>query len=285
MHAFTASFPQYNTVSEPVAVLSGGTVLHNFHLPSGYLAVDPASLQTDVPIGGSLTLPVALTNQGDGTLNFEIHEVGGGYLPATDRFFSHAVQPSDGSVQAAADVWWLEETPVTGTLPSDSVLQVDVTFVTTPTTPMGTYTATLVVLSDDPYNGTIEIPVTMTVVSSTSDVDLGPDQALSGAPGEEITYTLTLSNLGDAPTTVEVSLSGNNWDVSLPETSFDLGIGGMVAVVVNVTIPVDAVDGDMDGVTITATGMGGATDSSVLTTTAEGGLIFLPLIMGHDNIP
>ncbi len=40
-----------------------------------------------------------------------------------------------------------------------------------------------------------------------------------------VTYTLTLSNLGDAPTTVDLTFAGNVWDVSLPETSFDLGIG------------------------------------------------------------
>ncbi len=108
-----------------------------------------------------------------------------------------------------------------------------------------------------------------------------PEDGQSGAPGDVVTYTLTLSNLGDAPTTVDLTFAGNVWDVSLPETSFDLGIGETVEVVVNVTIPAGAGDGDMDGVTITATGLGGATDSSLLTTTAVIGerMIYLPLVM------
>ncbi len=108
-----------------------------------------------------------------------------------------------------------------------------------------------------------------------------PEDGQSGAPGDVVTYTLTLSNLGDAPTTVDLTFAGNVWDVSLPETSFDLGIGETVEVVVNVTIPAGAGDGDMDGVTITATGLGGATDSSLLTTTAviPTRSIYLPLVM------
>ena len=109
------------------------------------------------------------------------------------------------------------------------------------------------------------------------------DASGSGNPGDTVVYTLTLSNTGDA-TTVDVTFSGNTWDVFLPVTSFDLGDGESVDVRVEVTVAADASGGDSDTVSITATGLGGATDTSTLTTTAEGGLIFLPLVM-NDYSP
>ncbi len=64
----------------------------------------------------------------------------------------------------SGDVPWVFETPVTGTVDADSAFTVDMTFVATETMPLGTYTATLVVASDDPENDPIEVPLTMHVV-------------------------------------------------------------------------------------------------------------------------
>jgi uncharacterized repeat protein (TIGR01451 family) len=90
----------------------------------------------------------------------------GGFTPSTghNRNFSAECPP----VMAPVDVPWVWETPVTGTVPALDMVNVDIMFTAlyTDSTPMplGTYTATLVVLSDDPANGEIEVPVTMHII-------------------------------------------------------------------------------------------------------------------------
>jgi hypothetical protein len=65
----------------------------------------------------------------------------------------------------AADAPWLSEDPATGYLNPDGGIQtVDVTFDAYVVTQPGEYYADLKVKTDDPINGTIAVPVTMTVV-------------------------------------------------------------------------------------------------------------------------
>jgi hypothetical protein len=100
-------------------------------------------------------------------------------------------------------------------------------------------------------------------------IDLAPasDSAVD-SPGVVVTYLLTLSNLGNIEDTITVAASDNLWEVNLPETSFVVPVGGTAEVTVEVTIPLDALNGDFDLVTITATSEGGVTAISELTTTA-----------------
>lgn len=101
------------------------------------------------------------------------------------------------------------------------------------------------------------------------DLDLAPaTDADQGAPGDVVTYKLTLTNLGNVEDTVSLSYAGNLWDVSLSDTSVTLPIAGTAEITVYVTIPADAEDSDFDVVTITATSTGAITVSSELTTTA-----------------
>ena len=120
-----------------------------------------------------------------------------------------------------------------------------------------------------------------TIVTPTYAVDINPASlALDGFHGEVITYTLTVSNAGDITDTINLTYTGT-WEVVLPVTSFDLGIGESAEVVVYVTIPDDAWLGDTDGLTLTATSAGNpsATDSSTLTTTAFWYRTILPLAL------
>lgn len=115
-------------------------------------------------------------------------------------------------------------------------------------------------------------------------IELTPaTDGLSGAPSDVVTYTLTLTNVGNGEDTVALTLTGNLWDTELPVLSFDLAAGEAVEVTVLVTIAADAVNGEMDVVTVTATSEGGDEASSVLTTTAvvegqEGFIIVLPIV-------
>ncbi|HSQ27875.1 MAG TPA: hypothetical protein VLM80_12200, partial [Anaerolineales bacterium] len=124
---------------------------------------------------------------------------------------------------------------------------------------------------------TAEIPVVYAL-------DLAPaTDAGGGAPGGVVSYTLTLSNLGNTEDTVNLAYAGNLWDVSLSETSVILPVAGTAEITVQVTIPADAEDAEFDVVTITATSSGAVEVSSELTTTAVVEVIeyttWMPLIL------
>ena len=70
----------------------------------------------------------------------------------------------------ASDVPWLSESPVTGTVPADSSVNVDVTFDASTIGQPGEYLANLNVKSNDPENPTIVVPVTMTVMAPAESI-------------------------------------------------------------------------------------------------------------------
>ena len=89
--------------------------------------------------------------------------------------------------------------------------------------------------------------VVNTYANAVYDITLTPaTDAKSDGPGVVVTYLLTLTNLGNTEDTITVAASGNLWDVNLPVTSFDVPVGGTAEVTVEVTIPLDALNGDFD---------------------------------------
>jgi uncharacterized repeat protein (TIGR01451 family) len=176
------------------------------------------------------------------------------------------------------DVPWLFETPITGTIDADSNFLVDVTFETvispTWTLDLGTYTATLKVKSDDPMTGTHNVPVTLHVVEPAYGVAISGDQSLTGLPGETVTYTVVITNASNGPTdSFTVTLGASAWTSTLSDDVVGpLGVGESAAVEVVVEIPADALVGDADVVSVTATSQGdpGESASADLTTEVAG---------------
>ncbi|PWB50983.1 MAG: hypothetical protein C3F13_15895, partial [Anaerolineales bacterium] len=115
---------------------------------------------------------------------------------------------------AVEDVPWLTEDPVEGTLAADSGLDVDVTFTALPTMTLGTYTATLMIDTDDPIVGQQAVTAVLHIVDeflppvpefvATTEVVGTPTRftnlSFAGIPPAEYTW-----NFGDGSSQLVVS--------------------------------------------------------------------------------
>ena len=112
-------------------------------------------------------------------------------------------------------------------------------------------------------------------------INLEPgEDSKTGTPGETVTYTLILTNLGNAADTFTVEAGESEWEVHLPTSSFEVEVGESVEVTVQVMIPTDIKDGDSDAVIISVNSVGdpNVSSASELNTIAEieGYWLYLP---------
>lgn len=105
----------------------------------------------------------------------------------------------------------------------------------------------------------------------TAGVNVSPNAAQSTQPGATVTYTVAITNTGNAADTFDISLSGQTWTSTASAASIALAAGASGNITVNVTVPGGAQNGDNDTVTLTAASQadGNASDTADLTTTAE----------------
>ncbi len=126
-----------------------------------------------------------------------------------------------------------------------------------------------------------------TTATELRDVTLSADpDALSGEPGAVMTYTVHITNTGNAADSFSLNPSGNVWTTHVEPMTVTLAAGEGAPVMVTVHIPGDAANGDDDTVTVTAVSDADptATASVDLTTTASvpvepGYTIYLPIIL------
>jgi hypothetical protein len=207
--------------------------------------------------------------------------VGGSYDSVYANDFNW-YRPAEFCYKAPSDVSWLSEEPISGTLQAGETSVIQISFDTQlPELQPGEYRARLRVSTDTPY-GAGFVPVLLTVIPHEYNMEFGPTSSeLSGSPGKTITYTLHLTNTGTITDTYNLTFSGNEWDVSLPVTQTTLAAGEESDLLVHVLIPVEAANGEMDIVVITATSQGNPdlSASSTLTTTAFWFRTLLPLIL------
>jgi len=119
-----------------------------------------------------------------------------------------------------------------------------------------------------------------TLAEVAAGVMLSTDQSASGLVGTTIDYTLQVTNTGGYTDTFNLALSGNIWTTALSANSITLGAGASGDLVVSVSIPAGATEGDFDLATVTATSTNdpSSSDQAIFTTTAFKYWIYLPLI-------
>ena len=184
---------------------------------------------------------------------------------------------------APGDVPWLMVNPASGTVPPGTSANLDVSIDTNGLS-LGTYNANLCVFSNDLEEPIKVVPVELEVVSRIYGLELSPPQvASSGSPGEMVDYYLSLTNTGNGTDTFMISISGQAWNVILPQVSFSLNPAASADVIVRVSVPFSAKDGDWDKVIVKATSSGsaGLFATAELTTTAivEKYLLYLPAML------
>jgi uncharacterized membrane protein len=79
----------------------------------------------------------------------------------------------------------------------------------------------------------------------------------SGAPSEDLTFTVTVTNLGSAADTFTVEVTDTeNWAPTVSPDSFPIGAGASRSATLSITIPSTAADDDSTKITVTAAGTG-----------------------------
>jgi len=123
-------------------------------------------------------------------------------------------------------------------------------------------------------------------IVSGVEVTISPSED-TGSPGETLTFTVTVKNTGKVEDSYDLTVSDDaGWGATLSENLLTIPAGENGIVVVSVTIPSDAINGDSTAITVTATSRGDPTKSDVTTCTATAGekgppgLPVLPLIVG-----
>lgn len=184
---------------------------------------------------------------------------------------------------SATGVWTATVTPPSVILGSSQTTTVSLmVFIPADAANEETDTTTVTATSTlSPEVSDAELVTTTAVIVPVYSVELSGDDAMSGDPGDVITYTLTVTNAGNVMDTFNIDISGETWSVSAPANVM-VNAGASTTFDVVVTIPASAMDAESDMVTVTVTSANdaGATDSADLTTTAviNSYYIYLPMI-------
>ncbi len=221
---------------------------------SGLLPDDVVLVTTGMDPGGS---PVMIERQhGAGMLvaGGQTFEFGWGNGQDAGIILENMIPHYYFNWEPQGDVPWLNQNPTEGMLAADSSYDVELLFTAFPTMPVGSsFTATLIVKSNDLVYDTINVPVTMTVVAPLTALDV--DAPVTQQVGEQstiVTHTITVTNQSNHPDTYNLVLEGYWWATWAPATVEELWPGESATVEVRVAIPPTVLPGSSDTVVVNA---------------------------------
>ncbi|MBN1888318.1 MAG: DUF11 domain-containing protein [Thermoflexales bacterium] len=186
-YTVTVSAGGHVSASQPVSISRGVTTTQDFTLwqdiPRVTIPIGDWSYDEAIKWGKLVTRILTITNDGPAPLHFSIVEV--------------------------PDAPWLSEDPASGVVAAYSMARITLSFDGSKApllgvrqaiaTTAGTYTTTLQVSGDDPYNPLIEVPVSVSVAPPAPELSLSKRaNTKTVAAGSLLTYTLTLENVGTA---------------------------------------------------------------------------------------
>jgi hypothetical protein len=176
------------------------------------------------------------------------------------------------------DALWAIESPDMGMIMPGESLAVDVIFDSSVVTQTGTYTAQLLFAGN--YINMVD-PATLVMHASDAGVLVGPDHSGSGAHGSQVVYDFTVMNTGLVTDTFTLSATHGTFTATLSTTSTGpLGPGESMNMTLTVDIPDNALVGEFDVATVTATSTwdNNMSDSATATTNVVEFVIYLPII-------
>lgn|GEM_PF-727126 len=124
------------------------------------------------------------------------------------------------------------------------------------------------------WNSVMTQPVTASltteVVTYTHGVTISPlSQSATALPGEAVTYTLTITNLGEISETFSISNAGQHWPVQLSTQALGpLPPGDNASLTITVSVPLAAGGGESDSLLVLVSAPHVAPAQAVFTTTA-----------------
>ncbi len=210
-----------------------------------FYAVNLTPDQTEeVPPGSAITYTVWLTNSGNVTDSFDISAMGD---------WTTAVSPTNATLSASdsIQVWLWAEVPV------DALYGA-----------MDTAVLTATSTNDPAASATTNLTTSAAAVYTFDLQAMTPAQ--SGEVGTAVTYTIWITNTGNATDTYDLETDGA-WMADISTSSLGLVPGVSASIAVWVAIPAEAMDGEMDTTVITAVSQNNPATSTTanLTTTAR----------------